>query len=285
MMRVGVIGLGKMGSSIARNLLDRGVPLSVWNRTPSAASELKSAGATVCNDVESLVGSVDAVVVMLWGDEVATEISLGRVIPAARSGQLVIECSTLSPRMYEKLAASSAEHAVDFLACPVIGSVDAARNGSLVLLPGGTRAVFERAKELLEKMGSTITFTGAPGASGFLKLASNSILGVIADSIGELLRINDKAGVDRALTIETVLRAFERAPLKRSALLDRDTTARFSAGALLKDLHLATDARRSIGAEAPVLDCVTAGFEEAVGTGLADRDYISVSLALESVSR
>jgi 3-hydroxyisobutyrate dehydrogenase-like beta-hydroxyacid dehydrogenase len=133
-------------------------------------------------------------------------------------------------------------------------------------------------------MGSTVTFSGSPVASGFLKLASNSVLGVIADSVGELLRMTDSAGVDRTLAIDTIIHAFERAGGKRNQLVDRDTEPRFSASALLKDLRLARDARRSVNAGGEAMDCVLVEFEKTVERGLGDRDYIAVALEHEVVT-
>jgi 3-hydroxyisobutyrate dehydrogenase-like beta-hydroxyacid dehydrogenase len=163
----------------------------------------------------------------------------------------------------------------------VVGSVDSARAGTLTLFPGGTEAAFDRARDLLSALGSTITFTGSPLSSGLLKLASNAVLGVMADSIGELLKITGRGGVDRTLAIDTLVHAFERAGGKRQQLVDRDTKPRFSAAALLKDLHLANGVRQKFGVKAPVMDCVLAEFENAVSAGLGDDDYIAVALALE----
>ena len=281
MMHVGIVGTGKMGSAIASNLLARGYPVSVWNRDRAPTDELVAAGAVRCDDVASLVESVDAVITMLWDDDVAREISLGRIIPAAQKGKLLIESSTLSPQMYETLAEAAAQREVDFLACPVVGSVDSARAGTLTLFPGGSQRAFDRARDLLSALGSTITFTGSPVASGLLKLASNAVLGVMADSIGELLDVTERGGVDRTLVIDTLVHAFERVAGKRQQLVDRDTEPRFSAAALLKDLRLAKAARQTLDVEAPVMDCVLAEFENAVASGLGDRDYIAVALAVE----
>lgn len=285
MMHVGIVGTGKMGSAIAGNLLERGYPVSVWNRDRAPTEPLVAAGAVRCDDVPALVQTVDAVIAMLWDDEVAREISLGRIIPAARDGQLVIESSTLSPQMYETLAEAAAQREIDFLACPVVGSVDSARAGTLTIFPGGTEAAFDRARELLSALGSTITFTGSPVSSGLLKLASNAVLGVMADSIGELLDVTERGGVERGLVIDTLVHAFERAGGKRQQLLDRDTTPHFSAAALLKDLRLAKAARQRLNVEAPVMDCVLAEFENAVASGLGDEDYIAVALAVEHERR
>jgi 3-hydroxyisobutyrate dehydrogenase-like beta-hydroxyacid dehydrogenase len=280
-MRVGIAGTGKMGSAIACNLLDRGYQISVWNIDRGMMDPLVATGATPFENLERLVASVDAVIAMLWDDVVAREISLGKIIPAARKGQLVIESSTLSPQMYEVLAEAAAQREVNFLACPVLGSVDGARAGTLTLLPGGSSQAFDRGRELLSAMGSTIKFTGSPTASGHLKLAYNSMLSVNADSIGELLGIMARAGVDRALAIDTLVQALERIATKRQQLHERDTRPRFSAGALLKDLRLARAARQSLHVNAPVLDCALAEFEKAVETGLGNEDYIAVGLALE----
>ncbi len=280
-MHVGIAGTGKMGSAMARNLLDRGYRISVWNVDSDMTAPLVAAGATAFESLESLVEVVDATIAMLWDDEVAREISLGRIIPAAREGQLVIESSTLSPQMYETLAEAAMQRGVNFLACPIIGSVDGARTGTLTLYPGGSDRAFDRARELLSAMGSTIKFTGSPGASGHLKLASNCVLGVLADSIGELLGILGKAGVDRTLAIDTLVYMLERVGTKRQQLLERDTQPRFSAGALLKDLRLAHRARERLQVNAPLMDRALAEFEDAVETGLANEDYIAVGLALE----
>ena len=280
-MRVGIVGTGKMGSAIACNLLDRRYPISVWNVEPTMMDPLVAAGATPFENLEHLVASVDAVIAMLWDDEVAREISLGRIIPSARLGQLVIESTTLSPMMYETLAEAAAERGVDFLACPVFGSVDGARTGTLTLYPGGNREAFDRARDLLNAIGSTIIFTGSPSASGHLKLASNSMLGVAADAIGELLRVMARAGVDRTLAVDTLVNALERVTTKRQQLIERDAKPRFSAGALLKDLRLAHAARQTLQAKTPLMDCAFAEFENAVEAGVANEDYIAAALALE----
>lgn len=280
-MHVGVAGTGKMGTAIACNLRDRGYGVSVWNIDPGMMQTAVAAGATPFEHLEALVTSVDVTIASLWDDDVARAISLGRIIPAARNGSLVIECSTLSPEMYESLATAAAQRGVDFLACPVLGSVDGARNGTLTLLPGGNVEAFQRARELLGAIGSTITFTASPAASGHLKLAYNALLCVNAGAIGELLAIMGRAGVERTLSVETLATALERVATKRGQLIEGDTEPRFSANALLKDLRLARASRQRLHASAPLMEAALAEFEEAVATGIGDRDYIAVSLALE----
>ncbi len=228
-----------------------------------------------------MVAGVDATVAMLWDDNVAREISLGRIIPAACEGKLVVESTTLSPHMYAELADAAARRGVHFLACPVFGSIDGARTGTLTLLPGGSREAYDRGWELLSAMGSKVTFTGSPAASGHLKLASNCVLGVVAGSVGELLGLMARAGVDRDLAVDTLVNALERTATKRQQLHERDTEPRFSTNALLKDLRLAAATRQSLQVNAPLMDRVLAQCENAVETGVGNEDYIAIGLALE----
>jgi 3-hydroxyisobutyrate dehydrogenase-like beta-hydroxyacid dehydrogenase len=283
MKRVVVIGLGKMGNAIARNLLERRYHVSVWDRSPAPIEELVAAGATACESPEALVAAVDDVIVMLWDDNVAREVSLGRVIPAARKDNVVIETSTLSPQMYETLAKAASEREIGFLAAPVIGSVDAARQGTLTILPGGEQAAFDRARDVLVAMGSTVTYTGSPTASAYLKLTSNTILGIGAATWGELLAFCERAGVDRRAAIDIISLALGRVSTgKTQQILDRDSAPRFSLNALLKDLRLARDAAQRAHVAVPILENILPQFEAAAASGSGNRDYIALALELEA---
>lgn len=278
-MHVGVVGLGKMGSAIARNLLARGYQVSVWNRSPEPADALAGAGAMRHSSLKELVEAVDAVIVMLWGDDAAREVTLGQIIPAARAPKLVIEMSTLSPSMYETLEAAATRQGVEFLAAPVLGSVPLAQQGSLTVLPGGREATFERARPLLESLGSTVTYTGSVSASAYLKLANNTVIGVVAETLAELLAVCDRAGVDRPTAVKSISGAFGRvANSKTQQLLDRDSGPRFSLNALLKDLQLARQAAQAVRVPTPILECVLPEVQRAAASGLGDRDYIALAL-------
>lgn len=244
-MEVGVTGLGKMGSAIARNLLTRGYYVSVWNRSRGPVDALVGSGAKEQASIEDLVEAVDAVIISLWGDDAARDVTLNRVIPTARAQQLVIEMSTLSPAMYETLESAANARSVDFLAAPVLGSVDLAQRGSLTMLAGGRQPTVDRARPLLDSLATTVTCTGSARASGVLKLANNTTIGVVAETLAELLQLCDEGGVDHRLAVESLTGAFGRiASSKTQQLLDRDTEPRFALNALLKDLLLAREAAK-----------------------------------------
>jgi 3-hydroxyisobutyrate dehydrogenase-like beta-hydroxyacid dehydrogenase len=203
---------------------------------------------------------------------------LGQIIPATRA-TVVIEMSTLSPAMYETLEKAALDRGLEFLAAPVLGSVDLARQGTLTVLAGGRETTFERARPLLEALGSTVIYAGPVGASGYLKLANNTIIGVVADTLSELLAFCEHGRVDRRLAVESLTGAFGRiASSKTQQLLDRDSAPRFSLNALIKDLLLAREAALSVNVQVPILDCVLPRMQVAASSGLGDRDYITVAL-------
>jgi len=279
MIQVGVVGLGKMGSAIARNLLAHGYQVSVWDRSRDSVDGLATGGATPRASIEELVKAVDTVIVMLWGDEAAREVTLGHVIPAARAQQLIVEMSTLSPAMYETLESAAEGRGAEFLAAPVLGSVNAVQEGSLTILPGGRETAFERALPLLESLGKNVTYTGSASASGVLKLANNTIIGIVAETLAELLQLCDRAGIDRRVAVESLTGAFGRiANSKTQQLLDRDSKPRFSLNALLKDLLLSREAAGTLHVPVPILDCILPSIQSAAASGLGDRDYIALAL-------
>jgi 3-hydroxyisobutyrate dehydrogenase len=276
-MRIGIAGLGKMGSAFAENLIARGYQVRVWDRSPERTEPLVALGAEPAATPEALVAGMDAVLVMLWDDAVAREITLGRIIPAAAPPTIVIETSTLSPGLYQTLGQAAERKGLEFLACPVLGSVGLARDGKVIVLASGRETTFQAARDLLGALGSTVTYVGPTGASAFLKLANNAIIGIVAESLRELLRMCARAGIDEAVAVDSLTSAFGRiANSKVAQLHDHDTQPRFALGALYKDLLLARVAGASVDVALPLLDAVIPPVEEGIEAGLRDRDYIAL---------
>jgi 3-hydroxyisobutyrate dehydrogenase-like beta-hydroxyacid dehydrogenase len=265
-----------MGGALAENLIEHGCEVTVWDRTSDRAQALASLGAQPAASPEDLVEGADAVLVMLWDDAAAREISLGRIIPHASPPTIVIEMSTLSPSMYQTLGQAAAHKGLDFLACPVLGSVDLARSGKLTVLASGPEETFARARALLDLLGP-VTYVGPTGASGFLKLANNAIIGIVAESLHELLKVCRQAGIDEDLAVDSLTGAFGRiAASKVRQLHDHDTAPRFSLGALYKDLLLARDAAAFVDVPLPLVETVLLAVRQGIDAGLGDRDYVSL---------
>ncbi len=278
MMTVGVAGLGKMGSAFAQRLLEHGYRVAVWDRSPQRATDLAGAGAVPYDSLGKMAAAVDVAIVSLWGDDVAREVTLGELIPAMHRPQILIEMSTLSPNMYETLETAADKDHLEFVAAPILGNPDAVRAGAATILAGGAPETVERAREILATLGN-VTEMNSVRASGFLKLANNTVLGVVAETLGELLAVCDRAGIERDLAVHSLTSAMERiVQQKLQPLLERNSEPRFALSALLKDLQLSRQAAESVHVPTPVLDAVVPEAERAVEDGLGDRDYIVLAL-------
>lgn len=277
-LRIGIIGLGKMGSAFARRFISQGRTVSVWDRTPQHADALGSDGAKPYASLDEMLQAIDIAIVMLWGDEVAREVTLGQVIPRLQPGQTLVEMSTLSPAMYDTLEQAARSRNIAFVASPVLGNPDVVRDGALTVLAGGEKSAVESVRPILASLGNVVPMPTVR-ASGYLKLANNVILAVTAETLGELLALCDRAGIDHALAVQMLMGTFERVVKgKEQPLLERDSQPRFALGALYKDLQLARGAAGSLGESMPVFDATISQVERAMQNGLGERDYIVLAI-------
>ncbi len=205
--RVAFLGLGRMGVAMAAHLTASGHELTVWNRTPGRAEPLVAAGAREAPTPAEAASDVDVVVLMLTGPDAVREVLFGEagVAAGARSGTLVVDSSTIGPAAAREVARRLEEHGLRYVDAPVAGSVGPATQGTLGVLAGGAPDDVEEARPLLEAWGDPerVVHVGPVGAGSGLKLAVNLVMGVLAEGLGEALRLVRELGVDRS----TALRA------------------------------------------------------------------------------
>lgn len=205
--RVGFIGLGIMGRGMSRNLLDAGFDLTVWNRTRERAAEIVDAGATLAGSPASVARACDIVVICV-SDTPDVEHVLtgdGGVIEGASAGDLVVDCSTISPEATRRLAATLAERDVEMLDAPISGGSEGAAQGTLSIMVGGPAEQFERARGVFEAMGSSITHVGDEHGAGQAVKLVNQIL-VVHNMLGisEALLLATAEGLDLQRTLDAV---------------------------------------------------------------------------------
>lgn len=177
MLRVGYIGLGLMGKSIARNILKAGFPVVVHNRSRAAVDELASEGAVAANSPKEVAEQVDIIFTNLPDSPDVEKVALGEngIIEGARAGLIVIDNSTIKPASARKIAEKLKEKGVFSLDAPVSGGDIGAKNGTLTIMVGGDAEALEKAMPVLQAMGKTITLVGDAGAGQVAK-AANQIM-------------------------------------------------------------------------------------------------------------
>jgi 3-hydroxyisobutyrate dehydrogenase len=272
-MRAGFVGLGAMGMHMARNLHRAGLLATVWNRTPEKAQALAAElGCTAAASLASLAADVDVVVLCVAADADVLEV-VDQLAPALQAGSLVIDCSTVSSQTAQR--AGSLLRGADFLDCPVSGGVEGARDGTLVIMVGGSEHAFGRAQPILKALGKTITYFG-PSGSGQAAKATNQIMcaGII-EAVAEAMAFARAEGLPLPQLVETLAKGagsswyfVHRAPnMIRGAY-----PAGFKVRLHAKDLGICRDMAARFGVTLPVVEQVLGVYEELMARGYGDED-------------
>ncbi len=195
-----------MGKPMARNLLKAGHQLAVFDIAAGPVEEMVSAGAARGESSKDVAAHSDFIITMLPdGPEVeAAVLGANGVLEGARKGSVLIDMSSISPLVAQKVGAACEEKGVEFLDAPVSGGEPKAIEGTLAIMAGGKQEVFDKAKPILEVMGSSVTLTGAVGAGNVTKLANQIMVACNIAAMGEALALATKAGLDPEVVFNAV---------------------------------------------------------------------------------
>lgn len=283
-MNIALLGTGLMGQPLGARLLAAGHNLWAWNRTPGRAAGLVELGAGLARDPVEALRHAEAVVLML-ADAAAIETSL--LTAAARTelrDRLVVQMGTIAPAESRAIGAVVEEAGGAYLEAPVLGSIPEARDGTLLVMAGGTTAALERAAPLLRCFGANPIHVGPVGQAAALKLALNQLIGALTSGFALSLGLVQREGVP-VETFMTVLRqsalyapTFDK-KLERM-LTDDYANPNFPVKHLLKDLRLFAAAARAQGLDPALAELVVGVLERAQAEGLGDQDYSALSYAL-----
>lgn len=288
--RIGVAGLGRMGSGMAGRLLANGFPVSVWNRSPERAADLVAAGATVAATPRALAGECEIVLTSL-ADPAAVEMTYrgpDGLLAGATPGTILADCSTVAPSLSRTLAAEAAERGIAVLDAPVAGSVKAAAEGTLAVLVGGDRQAFERCRPAFAAIGRVAYHLGPSGSGATMKLVSNALLASIVQALGEGVALGEKAGLDAKLIFEVLGASSAAAPVvaaKAAAVSDRVyEPAAFTLRLMQKDLWLALSLANELSVPMPATGIAHDMVLAANATGKAGLDFAAVALLMEELA-
>jgi 3-hydroxyisobutyrate dehydrogenase-like beta-hydroxyacid dehydrogenase len=277
-MRIAVIGMGAMGSRIARRFLGTSHEVIVWNRTPARVTPLVEAGATLATTPAGAVRSADHVVTMLAHGEAVRDVmsSSGGLAEGLRPGQVLIEMSTVGPSDLDHLLPLVPE-GVQVVDAPVLGSTSEAEAGALRVFVGGSDEDFALLRPLLASLGEPL-HAGPLGSGVRVKLTVNAALLGTLSLLGEIVALAERWDLDR----DVVFDALSSSPLaaqaeRRRAVVDGDDVPlRFRLALAVKDSELITAEGESAGAELPMLRATADWFRRAADGGAGEDDYSTV---------
>ena len=284
--KIGWIGLGKMGTPMALNLVRAGFPVTVYNRTAAKTAELTGAGASAAGSIAELVAASDIVVSMI-SDDAALEAVAGEVLAAAGPATVYADMSTVSPAASARVAAAAADKGVAYVRAPVSGSTGFAVNAQLIILTSGPKEACEACGPAFAAMGRKTVHMGEGEEARVIKLVLNMMVGVTAAMVGEALTFGERGGLDWEAMIDVVGDSPLASPLvgyKTQMLKERNFAPAFSAAQIAKDFDLILDTAREADLPMPVTALVRQFWRAMMADGKGELDMFACVTLLEEMA-
>jgi 2-hydroxy-3-oxopropionate reductase len=289
MLKVGYIGLGLMGRSIARNILKAGFPLVVHNRSRTAVDELIAEGATAATSPKEVAEQVDVVFTNLPDTPDVEKVVLGKngIIEGAHNGLVYVDNSTIKPASARIIAQKLAAKNVFALDAPVSGGDIGARNGTLTIMVGGDASALEKVMPVLMAMGKTVTHVGDSGAGQVAKAANQIMVAAQMVAMGELLVFAKKAGVDPKKVVDAIKGGAAQCwtlDVKPPRLFDGNRSPGFKAHMQLKDLKIILETAKEYDIPLSGTAENTKLFQQMIDWGMGELDNSAVVGVIERLA-
>ena len=289
-MRVGYIGLGLMGKSIARNILKAGFPVVAHNRSRDAVEELRAEGAQTASSAAEVARQVDVVFTNLPDTPDVEQVILGPggVIEGAHAGLILVDNSTIKPASARRIADQLLQVGVLALDAPVSGGDIGARNGTLTIMVGGDAQALDKVMPVLLAMGKTVTHIGGPGTGQIAKAANQIMVAAQMVAMGELLVFARKAGADPQKVVEAIKGGAAQCwtlDVKPPRLFAGNRQPGFKAYMQAKDLGIIMETAREYGIPLPATAVNAQLFNAMLQMGMAGLDNSAVIGVLEALAR
>jgi 3-hydroxyisobutyrate dehydrogenase-like beta-hydroxyacid dehydrogenase len=289
MSTIGFVGLGVMGSRIARRLLDAGNELYGTNRTRSRAEPLIERGLQWRDTPRQVAAAVEVIFSMVTDDaalEAVASESDG-ILAGLRPGEVYVDMSTVSPRASRMVAGQVKSLGAQMLDAPVSGSIPQAESGTLAIMVGGDEQAFAKVKPLLGEVGEAVTYIGENGQGLVLKLAINISLAVQTLAFSEGLLLAERDGLDSRLAAEVMSATPIGSPMLKARiplLLDLPEQAWFDVAMMQKDIRLALQAAQTVDVPLPSAAAADQMLTRARELGYEHRDVAALHEVLSRTS-
>ena len=289
MLKVGYIGLGLMGKSMARNIMRSGFPLTVHNRSQAAVDELRNEGAQIASSPGELASLVDVVFTNLPDSPDVEQVVLGRngIIETIKDGQIFVDNSTIKPASSRLIAEKLGEKGVASLDAPVSGGDIGAQQGTLAIMVGGPGDALDKVRPILEAIGKKITHVGEAGAGQIAKAANQIMVAAQMVAMGELLIFAKKAGADPQKVVSAIQGGAAQCwtlDVKPERLFAGNRQPGFKAYMQAKDLGIVSDTARQYGIPLVAASVHDQLFNAMLAMGIGEEDNSAVIAVIETLA-
>jgi 2-hydroxy-3-oxopropionate reductase len=287
--KIGFVGLGIMGKPMAKNLLKASHSLVVYDIMPAGMDEVVAAGADKGSSPKDVASRSDLVITMVPDGPEVEQAVLGSngVLEGARKGTIVVDMSSISPMVSQKVGAACEARGVEFLDAPVSGGEPKAIDGTLAIMVGGRKDVFDKVEPILKQMGSTVVLTGKIGAGNVTKLANQIMVACNIAAMGEAFVLATKAGLDPEVVFNAVKAGLAGSTVlnvKAPMVYSRNFKPGFRVRLHQKDLRNALLAAESLKVSLPLTSAVQNMLVSLMNDGKGDLDHSAIVQFIEQMS-
>jgi 2-hydroxy-3-oxopropionate reductase len=289
-MRVGFIGLGIMGKPMGRNLIKAGHQVAVYDINPGLIAEIAASGAAPGRSSADVAARSEVTITMVPdGPEVeAAVLGAGGALEGAKPGSILVDMSSISPLVAQRVGAACEAKGVEFLDAPVSGGEPKAIDGTLAIMVGGKQEVFDKALPLFQAMGSSATLTGPIGAGNVTKLANQMMVAVNIAAMGEALVLATKSGLDPEVVFNAVKGGLAGSAVlnaKAPMVIARNFKPGFRIRLHQKDLRNALAAAESLKVSLPFTSLAQQVLMALMNAGRGDLDHSAIATFIEDMAK
>lgn len=281
-MKIGFIGLGVMGSRMAKRIYKAGYDLTVFDVMEDSIREFKKLGVAIGNSPGDVAAESNVVLMSLPNSQVVTDVILGEngVFHKAKPGTILIDLSSITPKIIRDIYKKTSQKGIEILDAPVSGGSTGAETGTLTIMVGGKREILDKVMPILKVLGKTIYHVGDIGAGDTIKLVNNLLLGANMAAIAEALTLGAKAGLDPEVMFEVITNSSGNSYALEAKYPKFISQGNFEPGFMIdlqyKDLQLAVDTAKDLNLPLIIGNITQQIYEVAKAEGLGQKDISSV---------
>lgn len=289
-MKIGFIGLGIMGKPMSKNLIKAGYELVVCDIVAAAVDEVVAAGATAAATPKAVAEQTDIVITMLPNSPHVRQVVLGEngVIEGAKKGTIVIDTSSIAPLVSQEVAGKLAEAGIDMIDAPVSGGEPKAIDGTLSIMVGGKKELFDKCYPILKELAASVVHTGDIGAGNVTKLANQIIVALNIAAMSEALVLASKVGVKPELVYQAIRGGLAGSTVldaKAPLVMDRKFDPGFRINLHIKDLNNVLETSHEVGVPLPLTAAVMEMMQALKVDGLGNEDHGSLIKYYEKLAK
>ena len=287
-MKIGFIGTGLMGFPMSKNLLDKSLDLNVFSRTIEKAKPLEKFGAKISNSLSEVVKDVDVVITMLTDDDAVEKVLSDQDFQEnLKKGSIVVDMSSIKPKIAIKYGNLLREKGINFLDAPVSGGTIGAEQATLAIMVGGDQKVFDQIKDVLKVMGNP-TLVGPIGSGQVSKLANQIIVGVTIGAVAEAITLCEKAGVDGNKFIKALAGGFADGKILQNhgkRMINKDFSPKGKVSTHLKDMNNILECAGDFNTQLPISNLIKDMFKSLVENGNDNDDHSALYKEIKRLNK